>query len=96
MVAPRRFRAISTKSTSINFSWNALNNEEANGVVRWYIITCYEADRSFVVRNACMRTHTRPCTHIRDVFRGFQKPPYKNLICRPAAVTPDYLSTEIW
>ena len=51
VVAPERFRAISTSSTSIKFSWNALNDVEVNGVVRWYIITCYEVDNSFVVRN---------------------------------------------
>jgi len=50
VVAPGRFRAISISSTSIKFSWNAVNDVEANGVIKWYIVTCYEVENNFVVK----------------------------------------------
>ena len=45
--APENFRASFKMPTSIKFTWSAL---EDDGIVRWYIITCQEADYTFVVR----------------------------------------------
>ena len=41
-VAPSNFRVIETTSTSVTFQWNALSDEQANGVVQQYVITCAE------------------------------------------------------
>ena len=51
-VAPANFRGISVTQTNITFSWNTLNYQEANGIVRWYIITCTETISATVVRIA--------------------------------------------
>ena len=39
-VAPNNFKVVSTTQTNITFSWNTLSYQEANGIVRWYIIAC--------------------------------------------------------
>ena len=39
---PSNFRVIDTTSTSVTFQWDALSNQQANGVVQQYVITCTE------------------------------------------------------
>ena len=39
-VAPKGLMAASTTSDSITFQWTHLTDRQANGNVRWYIITC--------------------------------------------------------
>ena len=46
-VAPSNFQAVNITSTSITFSWDALDNQ-ANGIVQSYVITC-TADNIIVV-----------------------------------------------
>ena len=41
-VPPSNFRVIDTTSISVTFQWDALNNQQANGVVQQYVITCTE------------------------------------------------------
>ena len=48
-VAPNNFRDVSVKYNAIIFSWNTLSYQDANGIVRWYIITCNGTDDHFVV-----------------------------------------------
>ena len=48
-VAPSNFRDISVTSNTVTFTWNTLNLQEANGIVRWYIITCNAVAYNFVV-----------------------------------------------
>ena len=47
-VAPNDFTPTTTTSSSISFQWTPLSEEEANGIVNWYIISCNE---SIVVSN---------------------------------------------
>ena len=39
---PSNFRVIDTTSTSVTFQWDALSDQQANGVVQQYVITCTE------------------------------------------------------
>ena len=41
-VAPSNFRVIDATTTSVTFQWDALSDEQANGVVQQYVITCTE------------------------------------------------------
>ena len=41
-MAPSNFRVIDTTSTSVTFQWDALSNQQANGVVEQYVVTCTE------------------------------------------------------
>ena len=41
-VAPSNFRVIDTTSTNVTFQWDALSDQQANGVVQQYVITCTE------------------------------------------------------
>ena len=41
-VAPSNFRIIDTTLASLSFQWDALSNEQANGVVQRYVVTCTE------------------------------------------------------
>ncbi|XP_065904693.1 phosphatidylinositol phosphatase PTPRQ-like isoform X2 [Dysidea avara] len=41
-MAPMRFMSTATTSDSITFQWTPLTAPQANGNVRWYIVTCNE------------------------------------------------------
>ena len=41
-VAPSNFIVIDTTSTSVTFQWDALSDQQANGVIQQYVITCTE------------------------------------------------------
>ena len=43
---PSNFRVIDTTSTSVTFQWDALSDQQANGVVQQYVITCTERSTS--------------------------------------------------
>ena len=49
-MAPKNFSVVSTTSTTITFSWKALNFAEANGIVRWHMITCNDLTNSWVCK----------------------------------------------
>ena len=45
-MAPSNFRVIDTTSTSVTFQWDALSNQQANGLVQKYIVTCTERNNN--------------------------------------------------
>ena len=45
-VAPSNLRVIDTTSSSVTFQWDALSNQQANGVVQQYVVTCTERNTS--------------------------------------------------
>ena len=47
-VAPSNFQAVNITSTSITFSWDALD-DQANGIIQFYIIICIADDNITVV-----------------------------------------------
>jgi len=47
-MAPMGFMSTGTTSISITFLWTLLTNCQANGNVRWYVITCND---TYLVRN---------------------------------------------
>ena len=57
-VAPNNFKAIFTTQTNITFSWDALSRQEANGLVRWFVITC----------NSTIRDSTVSCLMVSYVY----------------------------
>ena len=48
-VAPSNFSVIDTASTSVTFQWDALSNQQANGLVQQYVVTCTEKSANRVV-----------------------------------------------
>ena len=38
--APNDFTSTTATPTSITFQWIPITDQDANGIVRWYIITC--------------------------------------------------------
>ena len=48
-VAPSNFRVIDTTSTSVTFQWDALSNQQANGLVQQYVVTCTEGSTNTMV-----------------------------------------------
>ena len=48
---PSNFRVIDTTSTSVAFQWDTLSNQQANGVVQQYVITCTERSTNTEVTN---------------------------------------------
>lgn len=42
-IAPIGFRSTAVSFNSITFQWIPLTDRQANGIVRWYIITCNES-----------------------------------------------------
>ena len=48
---PSNFRIIDITPTSVTFQWDALSNQQANGVVQQYVITCTERNTDTEVRN---------------------------------------------
>ena len=66
-LAPSNFRIIDVTPTSVTFQWDALSNQQANGVVQQYVITCTErntdtevcnqntvTDKSYIGENFCI------------------------------------------
>ena len=45
-MAPSNFRVIDTTSTSVTFQWDALSNQQANGVILRYVVTCTERNNN--------------------------------------------------
>ena len=45
-VAPTNFRVIDRTLASLSFQWDALSNEQANGVVKRYVVTCIERNNN--------------------------------------------------
>ena len=43
-MAPQNFISTDVTATSITFQWNSLPASEANGVVRYFIVTCTSSD----------------------------------------------------
>ena len=41
-VAPINFKVLMVAVTSVTFQWNILSEQEANGIVREYVIICSE------------------------------------------------------
>ena len=41
-VAPSNFRVIDTTTNSVTFQWDALSDQQANGEVQRYVVTCTE------------------------------------------------------
>ena len=39
-IAPENFRDISVTATSITLMWDNLTMSEANGIIRYFIVTC--------------------------------------------------------
>ena len=45
-VAPNNFAFIDTTTNSVTFQWDALSDQQANGVVQQYVLTCTERNTS--------------------------------------------------
>ena len=41
-VAPSNLRVIDTTTNSVTFQWDALSDQQANGEVQRYVVTCTE------------------------------------------------------
>ena len=51
---------------SITFEWDALMDDEANGIIRWYKITCVKAtdDTYYMVRSHLMQSSYLFAVHV--------------------------------
>jgi len=45
------FKVLAIEATSIIFQWNILRDQEANGIVRQYVIICSDTNTDTMVSN---------------------------------------------